>query len=98
MSLTFEWDELKAKKNIKKHKVGFEEAQTVFADIVACIFDDELHSTINETRELIIGHSLNNRILIVYFTERAIKTIRIISARPANKNEIKRYEKENPFR
>ena len=98
MSLTFEWDELKAKNNIKKNKVGFEEAQTVFADIVACIFDDELHSTVNETRELIIGHSLNNRILIVYFTERAINTIRIISARPATKNEIKRYEKENPFR
>ncbi len=88
----------KRKKNYKKHKVHFDEAKSVFADITACIFDDELHSTVNETRELIIGHSLNNRILIVCFTERIRKTIRIISARSATKNEIKRYEKENPFR
>ena len=98
MSLTFEWDETKASENLKKHKVSFEETQTVFANITACIFDDELHSTINETRELIIGHSLSNRILIVCFTERETKLIRIINARSATKNEIKIYEKENPFK
>ena len=43
MSLTFEWDDVKAKKNLKKHSVDFEEAQSVFADISACIFDDEWH-------------------------------------------------------
>ena len=90
MSLTFEWNESKAKKNFKKHKVHFNEARSVFADITACIFDDEFHSKINETRELIIGHSLNSRILIVCFIEWMPRAIRTISARPATKNEIKR--------
>lgn len=97
MSLTFEWDEVKAKDNLIKHSISFEEAQSVFADVYACIFDDEWHSSIREHRELIIGHSLKNRILIVSFTEREIKTIRIISARTANKKEIKKYENNNPF-
>ena len=98
MSLTFDWDEVKATINLKKHSISFEEAQSVFADIYACIFDDEWHSSIHEHRELIIGHSLNNRILLVCFTERETKTIRIISARPATKNEIKKYENSNPSR
>ncbi len=97
MSLTFEWDEVKAKSNFKKHSIKFEEAQSVFEDIYACIFDDEWHSSIEEYRELIIGLSRHGRILIVSFTERDGKNIRIISARPANKKEIKRYENENPF-
>ncbi len=41
MSLTFEWDESKAKENYKKHKAHFDEAKSVFAYITACIFDDE---------------------------------------------------------
>ena len=98
MSLTFEWDESKAEGNLKKHDVSFEEAQTVFADMSACIFDDELHSALSEARELIIGHSLNHRILIVSFTERKQNSIRIISARKATKQEVKKYERENSYR
>ncbi len=98
MSLTFEWDEAKASSNQKKHAINFEEAQTVFADVSACIFDDEWHSSNEEHREIIIGHSLNNRILLVCFTESSEKTIRIVSARGATKQEIKRYEENNPFK
>lgn len=98
MSLTFEWDEAKATANQRKHSIGFEEAQTTFADISACIFDDEWHSYIEEHREIIIGHSLNNRILLVCFIESQEKKIRIISARKATKQEIKKYERNNPFK
>jgi uncharacterized DUF497 family protein len=91
----FEWDERKAAINFKKHGVSFDEAETVFRDPLACIFDDEWHST-DERREIIIGHSDRNRLLIVCFTERALEVIRIFSSRPATKKERKDYE-ENIF-
>lgn len=96
MSLTFEWNEEKADKNLKKHSVSFEEAQTVFADISACIFNDEWHSSMGEYRELIIGHSQSNRILLVCFTESKKNSIRIISARKATKQEIKNMKETIP--
>ena len=95
MTLEFEWDEDKASSNLKKHRVTFEEAATVFADPLAAIFDDEVHSE-EEQREIIIGHSGENQLLLVCFTERA-GAIRIISARRATKRERKDYE-ENPYR
>jgi hypothetical protein len=95
ISLEFEWDEDKAEANRKKHGVSFEEAASVFADPLAAIFDDEAHST-EEQREIIVGHSDKNRLLLVCFTERA-GAIRIISARRATNRERKDYE-ENPFR
>ena len=95
MSLEFEWDKDKASSNEKKHQVTFEEAATVFADPLAAIFDDVVHSE-EEQREIIIGHSAENRLLLVCFTERA-GAIRIISARRATKREHKDYE-ENPYR
>jgi hypothetical protein len=95
MSVEFEWDEDKAASNKKKHQVSFEEAATVFADPLAAIFDDEIHSA-DEQREIIVGHSEKNRLLVVSFTERA-GAIRIISARQATKRERKDYE-ENPHR
>jgi uncharacterized DUF497 family protein len=67
----------------------------VFGDPLAAIFDDEAHSG-EEQREIIIGHSSNNRLLLVSFTERA-GAVRIISARRATRQERKDYE-ENPFR
>ncbi len=85
MSLEFEWDEKKAASNRKKHGVTLEEAASVFADPLAAIFDDEVHST-EEQRELIIGHSAKKRLLLVCFTERA-GAIRIISARRATNRE-----------
>jgi uncharacterized DUF497 family protein len=93
MSREFEWDEDKAVSNEKKHRVSFEEAATVFADPLAAIFDDEAHSD-EEQHEIIIGHSAENHLLLVSFTERA-GAIRIISARRATKRERQDYE-ENP--
>ena len=80
MSLKFTWDDEKDEANQKKHSIGFDEALTVFADASACIFGDEWHSTIDEHREIIIGHSLKGRILLVCFTETFQVTIRLISA------------------
>jgi len=95
MSLEFEWDEDKAASNRKKHGVTFEEAVSVFADPLAAIFDDEVHSE-EEQREIIIGNSAKNQLVLVCFTERA-GAIRIISARRATKRERNDYE-ENPYR
>jgi hypothetical protein len=76
--MKFEWDQSKAVSNLKKHSVSFEEAETVFDNPLAVIFDDEAHS-IDEQREIIIGHSQQNRLLLVSFTQRS-SSIRIISA------------------
>ena len=86
----FEWDEDKAVSNELKHNVSFEEAKTVFINPLAVIFDDEEHSN-DEAREIIIGHSQKNRLLLVSFTERP-NAIRIVSARKATRNERKDYE------
>ena len=91
MPLTFEWDADKAASNIAKHGVTFDEARTVFGDPLAVIFDDEEHSR-DELREIIIGHSVLRRLLLVSFTERGDEVVRIISARKANKRERKDYE------
>lgn len=91
MELIFEWNRVKEKINFKKHGITFNEAKTVFFDPLAKIFDDELHS-LKEKREIIIGHSTKNRLLIVVFVERYRNIIRIISARLATKNEKKDYE------
>ena len=91
MSVQFEWNKQKAETNVRKHQITFEEASTVFRDRLAYIFNDEDHSE-DEIRELIIGYSANNRILLVSFTERD-ERIRIISARKAESLERKEYEK-----
>ncbi len=93
--MKFEWDINKAHTNLKKHAVSFDEAQTIFNDPLACIFDDEWHS-FGEARELIIGHSSNNRLLIVSFT--ALVSVRIISARRATSQERKIYEQHRIYR
>jgi uncharacterized DUF497 family protein len=90
MAQQFEWDKLKAAANLKKHGVSFDEALTVFADPLARIRDDPDHSTV-ERREIIVGHSMRRRVLVVGFTERGTK-VRIISARRATAQERKNYE------
>ncbi len=91
MSARFAWDKNKASRNRQKHDgVTFEEAATVFYDPLAYIFDDNEH-TGEEYRELIIGHSRRNRLLIVSFTERN-DVIRIISARKVDTAEQRIYE------
>jgi uncharacterized protein len=93
--LIFEWNRNKAKKNIAKHKVSFEEAKTVFNDPFLLTFPDEYHSE-NEERLTSIGISSHNRILLVVHTEQ-IRTgeiiIRIISCRKATTAERRIYEK-----
>jgi uncharacterized protein len=91
MALSFEWDDQKAKANFKKHKVRFDEASTVFGDPVAKIFADEDHSA-QEHREIIVGQSILNRLLVVSFTERGHDRVRIISARVATRRERKDHE------
>jgi uncharacterized protein len=95
MGLKFEWDKNKAAANIKKHGIAFDEAVTVFSDPVARIFYDLEHS-LTEDREIIIGHSVNHRLLLVCFIERSRDVVRIFSARRATKKERKDYE-ENSF-
>jgi hypothetical protein len=88
--MQFEWDREKAKKNLKKHNVSFDEAMTIFYDPLSATFDDMDHS-VDEQRLITIGYSSHKRLLLVAHTERG-KTIRIISARPATAHERKRHE------
>lgn len=88
--MKFEWDEAKAAANLRKHGISFEEAKTVFDNPLAVIFEDEAHST-DEFREIIIGHSQRNRLLLIAFTQR-LDSIRIISARLATRQERQDYE------
>jgi uncharacterized protein len=91
MALKFEWDDAKAEINLTKHKVSFDEASTVFADPLAKLFYDPDHSS-EEDREIVVGHSLLGRLLLVSFTERRGELIRIISARIATRKERRDYE------
>jgi hypothetical protein len=85
----FEWDDLKAASNHRKHGVTFEEATTVFDDPLGRIFDDDDSS--EERREILIGLSDMANLLLVCFTERG-EMVRIISARPATRQERQDYE------
>ncbi|MGZ8215781.1 BrnT family toxin [Methylomagnum sp.] len=93
--MEFQWDEQKAEINRRKHGVSFEEAITVFDDTLARIFDDVWHS-VDEYRELIIGHTHRRALLVVCFTERENGVIRVISARPATNRERQDYEEHRP--
>jgi uncharacterized DUF497 family protein len=90
-SVEFHWDAKKAKYNLSKHRVAFDEAVSVFGDTLAAIFDDEAHS-LEERRELIIGHSSRGRLLLVCFTETEKGCVRLFSARAATRKERKDYE------
>ena len=95
--MIFEWDENKAKSNLRKHKIGFEEAQTIFDDPFLITFADEFHS-LDEERLISIGLSNTNRVLLVVHTEISGKSnsilIRIISCRKATVLERNIYEEQ----
>lgn len=91
MAYRFEWDEHKGRSNRIKHGVSFDEASSVFDDSLARIFDDKLHSS-EEHREIIVGHSIKRRLLVVCFTGRPNERIRIVSARLPTARERKDYE------
>jgi len=88
--LRFEWDPQKAKRNLKKHGVPFEEAVTVFYDPLSATFEDPEHST-GEYRFVTVGASSQGRLIVVAHTERE-DALRIISARPATAHEKRRHE------
>ena len=91
VSISFIWDENKARDNLDKHKVSFEEAQTVFSDPNARMIFDTEHSS-DEERFILLGISSGLRLLVVCHSYReAEMLIRIISARKATKNEQKQY-------
>ena len=87
----FEWDEDKNEDNIKKHGISFEEAMTVFDDDNALYKPDVDHSE-EEERFIILGFSINPRLLVVCHCYRESEAvIRIISARKATKSESEQY-------
>ena len=89
--IRFEWDERKNRANKRKHKVSFEEAQSVFLDENALRFFDPDHSQ-DEDRFLMLGMSFTLRVLVVCHCYREDDSvIRIISARKANKREQSDY-------
>jgi uncharacterized DUF497 family protein len=91
-SLQFEWDARKASANLRKHKVSFEEAKTVFLDEEALLIPDEEQLS-EEERFVIMGFSAHLRILVVCHCYRqSDDVIRIISARKGNKTERMQYE------
>jgi uncharacterized DUF497 family protein len=90
--MEFEWNQQKAKTNLRKHGVSFEEAATVFEDALATTYEDPDHSA-HERRYLTIGTSARGRLLHIAFADRG-ERIRIINARKVTKRERELYEKE----
>jgi hypothetical protein len=90
-AMRFTWDQAKAAENLRKHKVSFEEARSVFADENARLKHDPDHSQ-QEDRFIILGFSERFRLLIVCHAYRGNDdVIRIISARKATPSERKQY-------
>jgi uncharacterized protein len=90
MRFVFSWDDSKAQSNLRKHGVSFAEASTVFDDVLAVTYADDVHSN-SEQRYLTFGQSSNLRILVISHTEND-GGIRIISSRKADRAERRIYE------
>jgi uncharacterized protein len=88
--MQFEWDARKAAQNLVKHGVSFDEASTVFGDLLAGTILDPRHSS-DEPRFVTIGLSTSQRLIVVAHAERDDR-IRIISARRATRREKRKYE------
>lgn len=86
----FEWDKGKSKKNQIKHGVFFADTFAVFEDPNALTLDQFIH---NEERHITIGMDAFGRLLVVVYTWRG-DNIRIISARKAERSEVRQYESE----
>mgnify|MGYP001360623784 CR=1 FL=1 len=96
MEYIFQWDDNKARINLAKHKVSFEEGKTIFYDPFVLTFRNEFNSK-NEDSMISIGTSINERLLLVIHLEReatpeGVVFIRIISCRKATPSERKSYE------
>jgi uncharacterized protein len=88
--MEFEWDPRKAAGNLRKHKVSFAEAATVFGDFLGITASDPDNSG-EEQRYITVGSSNRGRLLMVAHAERRTR-IRIISARKLTRNERRAYE------
>ncbi|HKH43570.1 MAG TPA: BrnT family toxin [Thermoanaerobaculia bacterium] len=86
----FRWSPEKARRNLEKHGVSFEEGSTVFGDPLAGTLSDPSHS-IGESRFVTIGRSSQGRLLVIVHTEDEDE-LRIISAREATSRERRNYE------
>ncbi len=89
--IRFEWDPAKDSLNQKKHGISFSEAQTVFTDQFARLIADPDHSD-DEERFILLGTSIDSKLLVVCHCIKTDEFIRIISARKAEKPERKIYE------
>ena len=93
--MKFEWDPAKAAANLRKHKVSFMEAQSVFYDDFAIQFFDDGHSY-DEERFIMLGMSSIARLLVVVHCERSRgQIVRIISARRATRSEATHYHQDS---
>jgi uncharacterized DUF497 family protein len=92
VALNFEWDPQKAARNLAKHGISFQEAESVFGDPLGRITTDPRHS-IEEDRCVLLGLSSARRLLTVMFVDRS-EAVRLISARRATPRERRDYEKE----
>jgi len=90
MELTFEWDEVKARENLRKHKISFDEGKTIFNDPFLLTYPD-VASSETEERYINIGLSVRDRVLILIHAERQGR-IRLISCRKATARERRHYE------
>jgi len=90
MSIKFDWDPGKARRNFRKHGIDFNEATTVFADTLSITILDPDHSE-DEERWVTMGLSNRHRLFVVVHIEEE-KTIRLISARTADRLERRKYE------
>lgn len=89
--MRFDWDPAKARENLRKHGVSFEEAQSVFSDDQAIVLDDPDHSE-DEDRFILLGMSSTLRVLtVVHCYVADDETVRIISARKATRSERTQY-------
>jgi uncharacterized protein len=88
--MRLEWDARKARENLRKHGVAFEEASSVIFDPLSATGEDPDHS-MDERRLITFGVSSSGRLLVVAHAERG-NAIRIISARSATRAERKIYE------
>jgi len=93
----FEWDTVKARQNVKKHRVTFERAATVFLDANALSLFDDQHGE-DEERWITLGLDRTGALLVVCHTYReeteTSARVRLISARKATKNETKKYQRK----
>lgn len=89
--MQYEWDTVKAQANLRKHGIDFADAATVFSDDYALTIPDE--EVEHEDRYVTIGMDALGRILVVVYTWRG-ESIRIISARKAERHERRQYEEQ----